>query len=81
VSAVIHFVGGLVWYEGRWKIVRYAGAPVCRSGPSFGVTSRVETEVTCKRCLAVIAKAAANQEAADPEPELARDFFEGRGRR
>lgn len=81
MSSVVHFSGGLSWWDGRWKFERLRGQAACLTTVAFRDGTNLNTEVTCKRCLAVIAKAAANQEPTDPEPELAREFFEGRGRR
>lgn len=82
--SAIHFCGPLSWWDGRWKQERLAGWPSCKTNARTGRNIEMSNDktsdaakVTCKSCLKLIAKAAANQEQIDPEPELAADFFEG----
>jgi hypothetical protein len=77
-ASAIHFAGGLSWWEGRWKITKLSGFAACRQwtdAADTGLgTKRVNStrdggSVTCKRCLAFIVKAAANQEQRDRSPK------------
>ena len=87
MSAVMHYSGGLSWWEGRWRISKHPGFAACREwsdaadtalGKSRVTRTGVAADVTCKRCLTMIAKAAANQEPTDPEHERAEEFIRGR---
>ena len=83
MSAVMHYSGGVSWWEGRWRISKHPGFAACREWSDAADTALaksrvtrtgVAADVTCKRCLTMIAKAAAHQEQMDPEPGLVAEW-------